>query len=296
MRPSFHLFTALFAFTMLHACTDDSTSGSTPDDASVPNNNPDGGSQTPTGDGQAPGDSAPPPSKVNTTNETVDVDGVSREYVLSVPKTYDAGRSYPLIVALHGDGGDASGFVAFAKLDASTGDDAIIAYPNQSVDLFTLYDQNTDQKLIERVIDAVKQKYSIDASKIWGFGYSKGAYQLNEIACKKPGILSAMAIHAGGAPQPDGNGNINCPAAIGLPVFVTHGENDNPGGGEYCAQYWSGYAGCQSSRSPSTPAICQAYDGCDPGKPVVFCLVPGHPHYPLYGEAAAHSWAWFKTL
>ena len=296
MRLSFHVFTALFAFTTLHACSDDSTSGGTPTDAAAPNQDPDGGSSSPTVDGQAPGDAAPPSSKVNTTSETVDVDGVSREYVLSVPKTYDAGRSYPLIVALHGDGGDASGFVAFSKLDASTGDDAIIAYPNQSVDLFTPYDQNTDQKLIERVIDAVKQKYSIDASKIWGFGYSKGGYQLNEIACKKPGILTAMAIHAGGAPQPDGNGNISCPAAVGLPVFVTHGGNDDPGGGEYCAQYWSSFAGCQGSRSPSTPTICEAYDGCDPGKPVVFCVVPNHPHYPLYPEAAAHSWGWFKTL
>ena len=32
-------------------------------------------------------------------------------------------------------------------------------------------------------------------------------------------------------------------------------------------------------------------DGCAPGKPVVFCIVPGQPHYPLYKDAAAHSWA-----
>ena len=38
------------------------------------------------------------------TPETVDVDGTARQYVLAVPKTYSADRTYPLIVALHGEG------------------------------------------------------------------------------------------------------------------------------------------------------------------------------------------------
>ena len=36
-----------------------------------------------------------PPSKVNTTTETVDVDGSARQYVLLVPKTYSASKKYP---------------------------------------------------------------------------------------------------------------------------------------------------------------------------------------------------------
>ncbi len=294
MRHSFSVLTAIFAFVTLHACSDDTPPGTDPGDTTP---TADGGTNDPKKDGQAsddPGDVSP---KVNTTTETIDVDGNSREYVLSVPKNYDAARSYPLIVALHGDGLNAAGFVSFSKLEASTGDEAILAYPEGSVDLFTPYDQNPDQKLIALTIDAVKAKYSIDASKIWGFGYSKGAYQLNEIACKKPGIVTAMAIHAGGAPQTrDGNGAVDCPAAVGLPVFVTHGQNDGPDGGQFGADYWASRAGCQTTRSPTQPAICEAYDGCDPGKPVVFCVVPDQPHYPLYGEAGAHSWAWFKSL
>ena len=60
--------------------------------------------------------------------------------------------------------------------------------------------------------------------------------------------------------------------------------------------YWASRAGCQTSRTKSQPSICEAYDGCDPAKPVVFCVVPGQPHYPLYADAAAHSWGWFKSL
>ncbi len=234
---------------------------------------------------------------MTTTLEKVDVDGTARQFMLSVPKTYDKARSYPLIVALHGDTQDAASFIPFLGLDLLTGDDAILAYPDHSEDLFTPYDKNVDQRLIEVTIDTVKSKYSIDTAKIWGIGYSKGGYQFNEIACKKPGLIKAMAIHAGGAPQNrDVNGDVDCPAAIALPAFVTHGALDDPGGGEFGAAYWAGLAGCQTTRSPTTPAICERYDGCNAATPVVFCVVPNQPHYPMYKDAAAHSWAWFKTL
>ena len=295
MRAWFHVFTATFAITSLYACSsDDSKPASTTQDAAAPA---DDGPDAATADGETPDDETPASSKVTTTTETIDVDGTSRRYVLSVPKNYDAGRSYPLILALHGDGQDAAGFVGFSKIETFSGDEAIVAYTDQSVDLFTDYEQNTDQKLIEYIVVALKQRYSIDASKIWGFGYSKGGYQLNEIACKKPGLLTAMAVHAGGAPQTrDANGNVDCPNAIGLATFVTHGANDDPGGGEFGAAYWASRAGCQTTRRPSSPDICEAYDGCSAGKPVVFCVVPNQPHYPMYKDAAAHSWAWFKTL
>lgn len=235
-------------------------------------------------------------SGVTTTRETVDVDGTPRRYLLSVPKTYDAKRSYPLIVALHGDGGNAEGFAHDSQLAASSGQDAILAFTDQSLDLFTPYDDNIDQKLVEAIIGEVKHEWTIDPSKIWGFGYSKGGYQLNEIACRKPGLLTAMAIHAGGAPQErDGDDNVDCPRAIGIATFVMHGADDDVGGGEFGARYWARRANCADTRSPSSPAICEQYNGCDARKPVVFCVVP-HQSHALYSKAAADTWTWFKTL
>jgi polyhydroxybutyrate depolymerase len=293
MRPWLSIFTTALAFTTLHACSSDESKSSMGGDASTPEEKDDAATGTDQDDGE------PGASQVDTTTESVDVDGTSRDYVLSVPKNYDASRPYPLILALHGDGQDAKGFVGFSKLEKVTGDKVILAYPDHSEDLFTDYENNTDQKMIEAIIQTLKGRFSIDASKVWGFGYSKGAYQLNEIACKRPGVLKAMAIHAGGAPQtrdPNNDSIVVCPNAIGLPAFVTHGGNDDPGGGEFGAAYWASRANCKTTRSPTTPDICEAYDGCDPGKPVVFCVVPKQPHYPMYADAAAHSWAWFESL
>jgi polyhydroxybutyrate depolymerase len=240
-----------------------------------------------------------PPSKVNTTKETIDVDGTPRTYLLSIPKTYNASKKYPLVMALHGDGQDGTSLQSMLAFEDVSGDEAIVAYPDRSEDLYTPFDQNKDQKLVEYAINAIKAKYSVDDGKIWAVGYSKGAFQLNQIACRRPGVFKAMAVHAGGAPEDRQAGNpnaVDCPNAIALPVFVTEGSNDSGIGGQFAALVWSQKAGCGGSTSASTPSICKKYDGCPPATPVSICIVPGQPHYPLYDDAAEHSWAWFKSL
>jgi len=242
--------------------------------------------------------SMPKPSKVTATDETITVLGTSRTYQLVVPKSYDAARKYPLIIALHGDGQDGPGFRAVLTWDDVAGDDAIVAYPTGAVDLFTEYDMNPDQLLVGATVDDVKTKRSIDPTKIWGFGYSKGAFMLNEIQCRKSGILTAMAFHAGSAPQEmrDATGYPVCPGVTGLPVLATEGDQNTDIGADYGANYWAMVNGCGTSRSPSTPAACQKTDGCPADKPVVYCLAPGVVHYPIWDQAVNVSWAFYKTL
>lgn len=245
-----------------------------------------------------PADTYVKPSKVNATDETVTVLGTSRTYQLAVPKTYDAARKYPLIIALHGDGQDGPMFRAFLTLDDVAGDDAIVAYPTGAIDLFTPYDMNPDQQLVEATITDVKSKRSIDDSKVWAFGYSKGAFMANEIACRKPGLFKAMAFHAGSAPQePRGADNYPmCPGVIGLPVLATEGDQNTDIGADYAANYWAMINGCGGSRTMSTPAACYTTNGCPSDKPVVYCLAPGVQHYPIWNQAVDVSWAFFKSL
>ena len=243
-------------------------------------------------------DTSTKPSKVDATNETVTVLGTSRTYVLAVPKTYDAARKYPLIIALHGDGQDGPTFRAFLTFDDVAGDDAIVAYPTGSVDLFTPYDMNPDQQLVEATITDVKSKRSIDDTKVWGFGYSKGGFILNEIACRKPGLLTAMAFHAASAPQAEARGADNypiCPGVIGLPVLATEGDKNTDIGADYGANYWAMVDGCGTTRTPTTPP-CYKSDGCPTGKPVEYCLAPGVVHYPIWDQAVNVSWAFYKSL
>src|SRR5262245_52574977 len=139
MPSSIHVVIVALALVSLGACSKDEPGHASPkDDAGTFRD--DSGLSSPT-------------SKMNTTAETVDVDGTSRNYVLSVPKTYAAGRSYPLVVALHGDGQDAASFRGELGIEGLCGDDAVVAYTDHSEDLFTAYNANNDQRLIEVVIN-----------------------------------------------------------------------------------------------------------------------------------------------
>lgn len=249
------------------------------------------GETTPDGPGVA--------DKVDLSDVKITVNGEARHYVLAVPKNYDANKAYPLIIGLHGDGGNAKSFVKESKLTLAAGDQAIVAFPDQVLDLFTSYYDNNDQRLVAATIIQVKKNRNIDAGKIWGFGYSKGAFMLNEMGCRKPGLFTAIAPHAGGAPQEqDDDGNVVCPDAQGLAVFATMGTNDDLGGGQFQTDYWAGLGGCSKSKQTTpqgtAPASCQAYKNCD--NPVVFCKVEGFGHAPLYPNAALDSWNWFNSL
>jgi polyhydroxybutyrate depolymerase len=286
--------TGIAMFLALYACGGESggSSGTTPlPDGAVVDE--DGAIIEPGADGPViPPDTAKP-SKVDVTNEQVSVLGGPRSYTLSVPKKYDAARQYPLIIALHGDGQSGDGFRLFLGLDDISGDDAITAYPDQVVDLFAPYDQNQDQQLVEAVINDVKGKRSIDAAKVWAFGYSKGGYIANELACRKPGMFKAMAAHAAGAPQVPA---AQCPGIVGLPVMLTEGDKDTAVGASFGASYWATINGCSTSRAPTTPAGCEKYTGCEAGKPVTYCLAAGVSHYPIWTGAAQASWDFFKSL
>lgn len=236
------------------------------------------------------------PSKVVVTNENVAVAGGLRSYVLSVPKTYNAGKSYPLIIALHGDGQNAAAFRTFIGLDEIAGDDAIVAHTEQVIDLFTPYDQNEDQQLVEATINAVKGKYNINAGKVWGFGYSKGGFVVNQLACRKPGLFKAFAAHATGGPQ-EADGSVPpCPGIIGLPILLSQGSNDTNIGAASAALFWGQVDGCGTSRSPAKQAECQTFDGCPNGKTVILCEAPGVSHFPIWSAAAQVSWDFYKAL
>lgn len=288
----------LLALYTTAACSSDPDPATPPDD--TPSDDDDGTSSGKTKkDASSSGDPNPnpsPESNVVTTSVELNVSG-PHKYVLAVPKNLDPAKAYPLIVALHGDDQNATDFVGLSKLDVVAGKDAIIAFTDQVLDLFTEYDSNPDQKFVNAVIEDVKSKQKIDPAKIWGYGYSKGAYILEELQCRKKSNFTAMVIHAGGAPEEqDAEGNISCPGAKAIPMFLTQGSNDGDTGVEYGANFWASVAGCGDTRTPTTPNYCGAYPNCKPKTPVIYCEIPGANHFPLYDNAAVDAWTWLTSL
>jgi polyhydroxybutyrate depolymerase len=226
-------------------------------------------------------------------------------YTLAVPKNYDAARKYPLIVVIHGDGGDGAGMRNYHPLDDETGSDAIVVYPTgngHTWDQSTPFDSNPDQQYVEALINAMKAKYSID--RVFGVGWSSGGFLVNILACRRAGIFKAIVSHAGGQPytEPkDVNGYNICVGNPTYPALITHGANDgtvDPSSGDYDAQFWAHYNGCDqdpANRTDVAPSPCKTHASCPAGKPVTFCLIPGNGHG-VWSQAIPTEWAFLKAL
>lgn len=250
----------------------------------------------------------PPPSRVNVTTETVQVGSDTREYVLAVPKTYDAARSYPLVLVFHGDGGTGAGIRAGYTFDAVSNDDAIVAYPSgllQTWDLYTPVETNRDVAFVAGLIGALKARLTIDTTRVFGTGFSNGSFFINQLACMKSGLLRAIASHAGGAPyEPDvhtafANGYFKCSdGETGVAALVVHGTADNVvelSSGQFSAEYWRYVNGCSNASQATAPAPCVKYTGCPTDRPVVMCIVPDLGHG-VWIQGPQTSWDFFRSL
>jgi polyhydroxybutyrate depolymerase len=268
-------------------------------DATPPPDN--GASSSGGGAGSSSGTTGPN-AVVKTTTETLAHDGATRKYILSVPTDYDAGKKYPLYIFLHGNPGTAEGAAAFA-LEKVTRNEAILAYPGSLVedgwDHSASLQDNADSTFILAMIEALEAKYAIDGARVLLSGWSGGGFMSSAMACRYSSKFRAIGIHAGGAPYDPNSATTtpDCPGAT-IATLVTHGDADTVvafDGGQYAAQYWSEHNGCGTGSTAVTPSPCKTYDSCPADKPVEFCFIPGQDH-PLWDQALAVEWAWFKAL
>lgn len=274
--------------------------GGEPFDASAPDaSSADGGEDA----GEV--DAAPPPP-VTTTYVTTTFGGKTRGYYLSVPSNYVATKKYPLVMMFHGNPSNATELLGVFPYEQASGQEAIIAYPDAidgNWDLSTPTDQNRDMRFIQALPAEIASTRSIDGARIYGFGFSGGAFFVNQLACRLSGIFKAVTSHSGGAPFESGNppkdaqGYLICPGGP-MPFLIIHGDADvnvDPGGSAYAARHWAHVDGCQNTRTATTPAPCETYLGCPAGRAVTYCSVPGLTHAPWTG-APATSWQFFKSL
>lgn len=264
------------------------------------------------GDADAAADAPPPKPPMLVTDGTLDVAGVARAYVLARPSTYDASRTYPLVLALHGDGGDGPSLRAAYPFDDVSAQDAFVVYPsgaNGAWDLYGASSANQDEAFLVALIASLESAWSIDPARVFGTGFSKGAFMLNQLACRRPTMFRAIAPHSGGAPyEPSdpsashfANGYTKCAAqSVGNApaVLVVHGESDSVvpfDGGRFSADYWAFVNGCGTSRStPGAVSPCVMQDGCGTGHAVGLCAIPGLDHAP-WANAATAAWTFFSA-
>jgi polyhydroxybutyrate depolymerase len=163
--------------------------------------------------------------------------GITREYLVHVPKSYRGGPT-PMLIALHGGGGDAdfeaddskyglinkseqAGFIAVFPNGYSRFPSGVLATWNAGRCCGKAVDNNIDDVgFIREVIGRMKHQASIDPRRIFVTGMSNGAMMSWRLACEAPEIR-AIAPVAGTDMTP------NCRAAREVPVIEFHAADDD---------------------------------------------------------------------
>lgn len=235
---------------------------------------------------------------------SIEVGGQTRQYVLVEPHVVDGGKKLPLVLAFHGDGGQAGSFHDAWRFEEASGADAFVAYPNglgYTWDNDSVLD-NRDVKFVEALVNELAERLPIDRMRVFAAGYSSGGFLSNVVACQKPGLFRAIASNAGGAPYQQAlvwpNGYTRCPGQKPIAMLALHGERDYSvtfDSGRFSAEYWAYVNGCtEDEMEPSGYEECRVYRGCADGKAVGFCRIAPLGHW-VWDRSAEASWVFFNT-
>jgi polyhydroxybutyrate depolymerase len=163
-------------------------------------------------------------------------DGIKREYLVHVPKSYH-GAPAPMLVALHGGGGDAdfqaddskykliskseqAGFIAVFPNGYSRFPSGILATWNAGTCCGKAQDNKVDDVgFIREMIRRMERQANIDPRRIFATGMSNGAMMSWRLACEAPEIRAIAPV--------EGTDNTNeCAPQHPVAVIEFHAADD----------------------------------------------------------------------
>ena len=206
-------------------------------------------------------------------SQTIQHDGLTREYSIYVPASYDGTTNFPLLFNLHGGGGTNSDWQAASDMRpiADTAD-IILVYPQARPDPSDGNSFNwipkvpgtfDDVPFFSSLIDTIASNYQIDQNRIYACGYSLGGDMTFELGCKLNNRIAAIAPVAR---TMQANPNSFCSPVHPTGVLTILGTDDlvSPyngivfGGIEYYISaaathiYWATHNNCDATATMST--------------------------------------------
>jgi len=239
---------------------------------------------------------------------------------LTVPAGYDASTPTPLIVVLHGYGGNG------ARTDRSWGISALAdkynylaialdgerevggrqsPFWNASDACCNFEDRDVDDSgYIRRVIDQIKASYNVDGSRVYVVGHSNGGFMSYRMAYEHSDAVAAIASLAGANHLEERD-----PPPYPVHVLQIHGTDDTTiayrGGAIDQVRYpsamasvtrWAEYNGCDMSRSSremrdldaSLPGyetgVMKMNTGCKDGGSAELWTISDGAHSPVFSD------------
>lgn len=252
-------------------------------------------------------------------DESILVGGMKRTYRMVIPRAYN-GTPIPLVVFLHGRGGDGRNFeIACGMTRKAESAGFVVVYPDalgEPTAWNAGYNRGRistvdDVGFIRALIQSLRQKLTVDPRRIYVGGYSSGGIMSYRLGSELSDTIAAIGVMAGtiGARLPDGS-EIQIPRpAQPLSVLHIHGLLDNivtydgydslVAPGEYfpaprSVGFWVENNGCTHIPEKESlyggQILKDSYSGCKQGVEVSFYTLPTGDHgWPMLTNPANKS-------
>ena len=141
---------------------------------------------------------------------TIVIGTATREYLVAVPKTYDSSKPYPLVIGLHGSGGNRDQLRGYMDVETPANQGAVFIYPTGTpqsdggVNEWDLSATSVDLTLIDSLIAQYSSELCIDQKRIFATGHSFGGCMSNALGCFGGKPFRAIAPVAGCAARQTG--------------------------------------------------------------------------------------------
>ena len=166
---------------------------------------------------------------VNANNGTIVSSGEKREYLLYVPRSYDATKPTPLVISMHGAGLWPAGQMDNSQWNrVAAREGFMVVYPSGTKGRGPRIwrsgpNLHRDVTFIAELIDTLAAGYNIDRTRIYANGLSNGGGMSFALSCMLSDRIAAVgmvgAAYTGGPPD-------WCPDPPPVPMIAFHGTAD----------------------------------------------------------------------
>jgi pimeloyl-ACP methyl ester carboxylesterase len=200
------------------------------------------------------------------------LDGMLMPFRVYIPSGYSPERAWPLVVFLHGGGGDENNYTAQNVLQpAADRLGYLVVSPNGRGPDSSYLKENGGEQDVMDVVALMQKYYKINPKRIYLAGHSMGGFGTWTVGLHHRDVFAALASEAGTPPPTDFAALITSGEKI--PVLATVGGKD--------------------ANVPPGPAIEAWYKVKAAGYPTKLVEYPDATHNDVYSASAPEVFAWF---